>query len=298
MRRGISGVAAFGLVGVGAVGLGVSGAAAPAQAFAGTCPVTVPAATLVADNVCEVQITTVGASSFTPPSGITKLSAVLVAGGGGAQAQIFQDYAGSGGSVVYIDSVATGSPIALNVGAGGAASSGVGVDFVGADPGGDTTLTAGSTTTAAGGKSGGTATPQCNAGPNYWASGSGARTDADASCDPGLGYSLSQLSGLDSTLFPAASLGPDVYGNGGTGSLADPVVAAVGIGTGGSVNSTTVEPGTAGLIILRFAPAPPPKPTLAATGTEVSAMVPAMAAGMLGVGAVILAFQRRRKAAR
>src|SRR3954471_14533420 len=111
MRRSISGAAAFGLVGVGAIGLGVSGAAAPAQAFAGTCPVTVPAATLVADNVCEVRITTVGASSFTPPSGITKLSAVLVAGGGGGMSVPNLYYAGSGGSVVYIDSVPVGSAI-------------------------------------------------------------------------------------------------------------------------------------------------------------------------------------------
>lgn len=293
MRRSISGAAAFGLVGVGAVGLGVSGAAAPAQAFAGTCPVTVPAATLVADNVCEVQITTVGASTFTPPSGITKLSAVLVAGGGGALLE-FQEYAGSGGSVVYIDSVPTGGAITLIVGAGGIASANPGPGFTPPTDGGDTTLTAGSTTTATGGANGGNATPQCNGGPAVWASGRGARTLADVSCNPGLGFSLSQVSGLDATMFPAASLGPAVYGNGGTGSVSDPVAAPVGIGTGGSVNSATVEPGTAGLVILRFKLAP----TLAATGSEVPAGVPAVAAGMLGLGAVLLAFQRRRKAER
>jgi len=292
MRRGVSGVAAFGLVGVGAVGLGVSGAAAPALAFAGTCPVTVPAATLVADNVCEVQITAVGASSFTPPTGITKLSAVLVAGGGGAQSQPNQYYAGNGGHVVYIDSVPTGGPVLLTVGAGGTAGAAP-------TPGGDTTLTAGSATTATGGDPGNSSRPSCNDGvANLWSSGDGARTDQQANCVAGEGFSLSQLSGLDATLFPAASLGPDVYGNGGTGSVSDPVAAAVGIGTGGSVNSTTSEPGTAGLIIFRFAPAPPPKPALAATGVDVSAAAPAVAAGMLGVGAVILAFQRRRKTAR
>jgi len=302
IRRSVSGVAAFGLVGVGAVGLGVSGAAAPAQAFTGTCPVTVPAATLVADNVCEVQIMTVGSSTFTPPSGITKLSAVLVAGGGGAlQNGLF--YAGSGGAVVYIDSVPTGGSISLSVGAGGNASDSTGPTFVQPGPGGDTTLTAGSTTTATGGASGNNPLPFCLGATNLFASGNGARTNTDSSCVAGAGFSLSQVSGLDATLFPAASLGPDVYGDGGTGSQADPVALATTIGTGGSVSSAGVEPGTAGHVILRFAPAapvtpPPPAPTLAATGVTVPWTVPASSAGMLALGAVIVALRLRRKAAR
>ena len=304
MRRNISGVAAFGLVGVGAVGLGISGAAAPVQAFAGTCPVTVPAATLVADNVCEVQITTVGPSTFTPPSGITKLSAVLVAGGGGAlQSGVL--YGGSGGSVVYIDSVPTGGPVSLSVGAGGRASDNTGPTFIDAAPGGDTTLVAGSTTTATGGASGDTGLPFCVGATNLFASGNGARTNTSSpGCVAGSGFSLSQVSGLDAALFPAASLGPDVYGDGGTGSQSDPVALATTIGTGGSVSSAGVEPGTAGLIILRFAPAAPvtpptpPAPTLAATGVVVPWTVPASSVGMVSVGAVILALGRRRKTAR
>jgi uncharacterized repeat protein (TIGR02543 family) len=53
-------------------------------------------ATLLADNVCELRLTTVGDSTFTPTSSMSKLEVLLVAGGGdGSEGS--QGYGGGGG---------------------------------------------------------------------------------------------------------------------------------------------------------------------------------------------------------
>jgi LPXTG-motif cell wall-anchored protein len=294
-RRLVGTVAAFGIVGAGAVALATGGAAAPVEAFTGTCPTTVPAATLVADGVCEVRITTAGAFSFTPPTGITKLAAVLVAAGGGGELNPAQagSYAGYGGSVVYIDSVALGGPVTGTVGLGGAASQDVSV--ANAADGGDTTIGADSAT----GGLGDAVAAICFTATQVYAFGNGAQTAAqgDPDCLPGVGYSFSQLAGVDGALFPAAADGPDVYGNGGAANDTDPGLVSAVAGSGGSVNATLAAPGSDGLVVFRFAPAVPAvAPTLAATGSEVSWMIPAGSAALVAFGALLLALRRRRPA--
>ncbi len=301
-RRTVGAIAVFGVAGASAVGLSIGGAAAPAEAFTGTCPTTVPAAILVADGVCEVRITATGAFSFTPPSGITKLAAVLVGGGGGGEiVPIDTSYAGNGGSVTYVDSVPLGGPVAGIVGLGGLASQDSTV--VAPDDGSDTVAGA---DTAAGGGAGFNAEPFCASPPNLYGFGSGANAgpqgsaQGDPVCLPGVGYSLSQLSGVDTTLFPASADGTDVYGNGGNASATDPGLVSLVAGSGGSVNATQAASGSNGLVIFRFAPAPvaPPAPTLAATGSDVSWTVPGISAALIAVGALLLALRRRRPAQR
>lgn len=170
-RRLVGAMAAFGLMGAGTGGLVIAGAASPAEAFTGTCPTTTPAATLVADGVCEVRFTTSG--TFTPPTGITKLAAVLVGGGGAGGYFTPNDYAyaGSGGSVVYIDSVPLGGAVTVTVGLGGTVSS------FGIDPavGDDTSIAPdGGAGAASGGNAGGGGST-CGANPPYFSYGDGAR---------------------------------------------------------------------------------------------------------------------------
>ena len=291
-RQVVGALAAVGVVGAGAVGLAAGGAAAPAHAaFTGQCATTVPAAVLVADGVCEVRFSAPGAFSFTPPSGITKLAAVLVGAGGGAGIQTNNQtsYAGNGGTVVYIDSLPLGSAITGTVGAGGAASQ----DFSTTSPAAGEATTVGATP-AAGGTEGNSSEPFCvvDASWAFWL-GNGAQTagQGDPTCAPGTGFKLSQLAGVDASLFPASADGTDVYGNGGASNPTDPGTVSAVAGSGGSVGETLAAPGSNGLVIFRFAAAP----TLAATGSSVSWTVPAASAALIAVGALLLALRRRRR---
>lgn len=291
-RRLVGAMAAFGLAGAGTGGLLVAGAA-PAEAFTGDCSGATPAATLVADGVCEVRFTGPGSFSFTAPSGITKLSAVLVAAGGGAfhSTQNGQAYAGSGGGVIYIDSVPAAGTVAGVVGAGGAAAQST-ADT--ATVGGDTSIApaSGPSTSVVGGRVGYDAfsTAACN-GTFTFGYGYGARTDPlpTPDCTAGVGYALSDLA-LDPALFPAASLETDRYGDGGIPTDAGPVAVSAIAGNGGAVNDLIAAAGSPGLVIFRFAPAP----RLAATGSPVSAAVPALSAAMIAAGGLLLALRRRR----
>ncbi len=284
------GLAAVGVLGIGAGGLVLGGAAAPASAFTGTCPTTVPAATLVADGVCEVRMTASG--SFTPPAGIAKLSAVLVGAGGGAAYTTDGFYAGDGGSVTYIDSVSLAGPIPVVVGVGGQP---------GPDPaqpatdGGETSV---GTVPAAGGLRGGFAQPFCIDPDRFYGFGDGARTDSAGipDCLPGLGFGLVDLPNTDPALFPASAAGVDVYGNGGDATdAADLIVASPVAGTGGSINTAAAVAGSNGLVIFRFqapavAPAviTPAAPELAATGADVTWATPALALAAILGGALLM----------
>lgn len=290
-RQVVSAIGAVGLAGAGVVGLAVGGAAAPAQAFTGSCAITVPAAVLVADGVCEVRFSATGAFSFTPPSGITKLAAVLVGGGGGAGLDTTDSasYAGNGGKVVYIDSLPLGGPVTGVVGAGGAAT-----QDTGTTPSVDGTGTSIGATSADGGSRGLSGQPGCGADSwGFWF-GNGAQSNAlsDPDCIPGVGFKLSQLAGVDTALFPASADGTDVYGNGGAANPTDPGLVSALAGNGGSISETLAAPGANGLVIFRFAAAP----TLAATGSAVSWTVPGLSAALVAVGALLLALRRRRSA--
>jgi hypothetical protein len=290
-RQVVGAIAAVGIAGAGAVGLAVGGAAAPAQAFNGACATTVPAAVLVADGVCEVRISATGAFSFTPPSGISKLAAVLVGAGGGAGLDTTDSssYAGNGGKVVYIDSLPLGGPVTGVVGVGGAASQNTGTT-----PSVNGTGTLIGATSADGGSHGLFSQQGCDvAAWGFWL-GNGAQSDAlgDPDCTPGVGFKLSQLAGVDTTLFPASADGTDVYGNGGAANPTDPGLVSALAGNGGSISETLAAPGANGLVIFRFAAAP----TLAATGSAVSWTVPGASVALIALGGLMLALRRRRSA--
>ncbi|MEO8527996.1 MAG: LPXTG cell wall anchor domain-containing protein [Pseudolysinimonas sp.] len=295
-RQLVRGLAAVGAVGIGTGGL-VAGIATPAFAFIGTCPTTVPAATLVADNVCEVRFTSDG--SFTPPPGITKLSAVLIGAGSGSLYDGVLDlqYAGNGGAVVYVDSVTLGADVSIIVGTGGTSAQSTGESITG---GGATSV---NSDTAGGGVASGTTS--CSDTVWLMVPGNGAAgvsTGSGATCFPGPGYALSTFPLVDATLFPAAADGGEVYGRGGTSNLdSDPAVTEAFAGTGADVNTSGAAPaGSDGLVILRFAPAapppppPPPRPSLAATGSESALPAAALGATALAAGILLMVLRRRR----
>jgi acyl-coenzyme A synthetase/AMP-(fatty) acid ligase len=204
------------------------------------------------------------------------------------------EYGGNGGAVVYVDSVSTASPVAIEVGAGGA-----GVTDEDASPGdgGDTIV---ASTTAAGGAGAAGDSGSCPEPDGAaWRPGDGARLPADpSSCAGGAGYALDELSGRDGVLWPVAADPAAEFGTGGSVALTGDLAVSPVAGTGGSVSDENAVAGSDGLVILRFAPpAPPapPKPTLAATGVDMDAAVPGLAALALAGGAVLLGLARRRR---
>lgn len=97
--------AAFGLTSIGA---GPAFATPPAA-----CP-EMAAAVLVSGNICQVVVNVEemsgGLAQYDMPSGITKLSAVLVGGGGGGYSGYEQSYGGGAGEAVA-DGVSSGTPL-------------------------------------------------------------------------------------------------------------------------------------------------------------------------------------------
>lgn len=292
----VRGLAAVGVVGIGAGGLILGGAAGPASAFSGSCPATTPAATLVADGVCEVRMTSSG--TFTPPAGIAKLAAVLVAAGGGAAITDFSFYGGDGGNILYVDNVLAAdpsTPLPVVVGVGGAAAQNSS-EFP--TLGGSTTVGGNA---AEGGASGASPQAFCGNGP-FLGFGDGAQTAAtgDPTCQPGIGYTLGTIPGADPALFPAAAAGTDMYSNGGNATTGtDAITTSAIAGTGGSVNATNAVAGSNGLVIFRFQAtavspaavtpaATPAAPELAATGADIPWTTPALALSAILGGALLM----------
>lgn len=301
MRRGAirSGAVSLGVLTLG--GAGALAAAVPASA-APSCVATVPAATLISSTVCEIRISASG--SYTFPTSIAKLSAVLLGAGGGGEnwGPDFLGYGGDGGAAVYIDTVPLGTPVAITVGAGGTP----GVYDIDTDTTSPVPTAGGSTfldaTEAVGGQPGA-------ADGNYDGRGAGGTSDDDPT-----GVQLSALAGVDPVLF-ASSLETTEYSRGGAGYAAgDPATTpptataaptVAGSGGHGLLNTTplTATAGADGLVILRFAaiddspPAPTPTgPTLPDTGFDATPGFLA-AGGLLAVGGIALALGRRRRSA-
>jgi LPXTG-motif cell wall-anchored protein len=288
MRRGVirSGAVAVGVLSLS--GAGAFAAALPAYA-APACPATTPAATLIpGTDICEIRIGAPG-GTFTFPSSLVKVSAVLVGAGAAGFYESFSDagYAGEGGQVVYIDAVALDVPHTVVVGAGGSSGDG-----------GDTSIDA---VVAAGGS--------ITFGTDGADGAGGAGTDNVGG--PGL---LAEDVATDTTLFPAGpAAGADltVYGQGGDGfdsDVPDPIPATAltspGSGGHGLVASTSdAAPGIDGIVILRFAaqepaappPAPAPSaPTLPDTGFDATPGLVA-ASGLIVAGGLAVALGRRRR---
>jgi hypothetical protein len=303
-----SAISAVGALSVGGAGLLSTALAAPAAA-ADTCtPIDgAPAATVVVTGVCQVVVTDSG--SYTIPASIAKVSAVVLGAGGGADVggNGSSTYAagGGGGQLVYIDSVATGAPLTVAIGAGGTGSTagaggaGGNTTFDGATAlggGGGTAASNPTTSTsyAIGGASGngnvavpgatvGTGTAQSLSG------GGGARTGApDGSGTAGAGWSLSAFVAAqsgDATLFPSAADGGVNYGDGGAASAAS-LTQATAYGDGGVGTLTDASSGVGGAVILRYAAtaSAPPSPTTNPPATTTNPAPPASTTTPAGAG--------------
>lgn len=254
-----------------------------------TCATSVPAATLIAPDVCQVSFTAAGSHTFTAPTGIAKLSALVIGAGGGATTWA-GSYGGGGGEVVLIDSVDTSGSISITVGAGGA----YGTDGL-TDSGADGQDSSVNLTTAAGGKgatfAGGGASGNGNLGANVSdVSGGGGGSSAAATNSAGGAGTKPSSAGAGSPLFPPIS-GELAYGAGGssvTGSVATPDIAGNG---GNSQSSSESENGRDGAVFFRFA-ADGQAETLAATGSNLPAA--GFAALSVAAGAALIATSRRR----
>lgn len=244
--------------------------------------------TEIATGICEKAYTTAGDFTFTAPSSVAKMSAVLVGGGQGGEIQNFSGgefaaYAGSGGGVLFVDSVDLSAPIAITVGAGGANDFSAGGDTtVGSDVAGG-----GYYDDALGPISG---FPQAFSGfPELtgppvalWSGGGAGGTPTD--CAAGPGVSASSVA-AGSSLFPAVG-GETIYGSGGSCSGVV-LTAEAGAGMGGNVYTDGATPaadeGVDGAVILRWTPGLPD------TGLSVQPwLIGASAAAVLG-GAVLAA---------
>jgi hypothetical protein len=253
------------------------------SAFAtATCQTTTPAATLVAPGVCGVEFTEAGDYTFNAPSGITKLHAVVVAGGASAQ-DYFGIYGGGGGDVQFFDVVDFDQPIDLTVGAGGQWSSANGDDSIlNGDivPGGWMT------------NSGNNNSEACDMNSEFFCAGGGAGGDAPSRVDGGAGVLASDVAG-NSDLFPEIDGEPEFGAGGdaildGSSTIEDtPNIPGHG---GNAFSQSTGGDGIDGAVYLRW---PAPADSLASTGFDVTSGI--AAAGAVTAGAAILVATRRRR---
>jgi len=254
-------------------------------ASASSCPTP---STLVAPGVCQILVTQ--SETLNLPSGITKLSAILVGGGGGSVTS-YGTYGGGGGAVTYIDQVSTSAPLVITIGAGGDSTIEPPTD------GGTTSIAGYSSANALGGQTAfitngvgqpgasGNGNAADSSNPAFNAGGAGG---AGSSVAPGPGLLPSSVSGVDSTLFPVIA-GEVELGAGGAGG--DTTPAPANSGRGGTLADGTAanQVGGSGEVILRFA-APV---ELAHTGAN-TGLVATIAAGLIASGAALVVATRRR----
>lgn len=301
LTRGAAAVGAFGLAGASLVGGGA--------AVAAPVPCAYPGSVQIVPDVCQVVITADGVHTF--PASLGKVSAVVVGAGGGGWFDVAGDgpYGGGGGEVIYVDSVATGTPLTVDIGEGGSAGA---VDVAAGD-GEDTVFGA---ITARGGLGampdpdfpsdmvGGTSG---NGNLGDLMGGGGAAGAAPNWDQRGPGYLLSAVPGADPDLFPASADGGIEYGLGGIGEWDDnptslpPVVANSGAGGTAFLNWEASEPdewfgdstaGADGVVVVRYEAA-----SLASTGpTDAAAAIAfGAAAAIVGGGLVAASSTMRRR---
>jgi hypothetical protein len=281
-------------------------------------------------DICQVVFDSEGSYTYTLPTGVTGLYALLAGGGGGGEIggiPVRTYYAGEGGSVSYVDysSASAGDVLTISVGAGGTSAST-------STAGESTTVTRSSVTSTAAGGDGGDWNDYCSiVGGGDFGHGNGSRTDASsggAACTDVSRYGRgiipsSAHADSASTSVPSIFLGINTeFGHGGR-ILVDTTHLSVEDGTGWGAGATFTSGGTYvahdatgadGAVIFRFAaststgssPSPdsdsqqvvqikaePNEPTLANTGISVSfgASV-ALALGAVGVS--LMLFGRRR----
>lgn len=319
-----------------AFGLSVAATSFTAAAANGStpCPVGPEGATLVSGTTCQLILATAGETTVTLPAGITKLSAVLLGGGGGGY-ETFGFGGGAGGTVGedLVFSEPTDVPVELDVTVGAGGNAGGFTDF--GLSGGETSVRIridGSVTAiwGAAGGAGGSFTP-ASSGNGFEGSpaGGGGGSAADATgAEGGAGYAtlsalVSAQTGLDAELWADLS-GLGAYTDLGYGGDGGPDIATAirGAGSGGHAQVLIGEDeggnplgasqaGSAGLVVLRYAyiPAAPVDPAgpvtpgaeagsasqLAKTGGSAPGALITLAGATALAGGAMLAVTRRRK---
>ena len=240
--------------------------AAPANATPVGCS---HGATPLANNVCELRLTEVGATTFTPSVEMSQLEVLLVGGGGNGSAdQGYGGGGGGGGGQVKVVGFGgdTSTPINLVVGDSGQPSSATqGVTVAQALPGtagssnaGSGTGTSGGTsgsgfvgTTNSGGGAGAIPTDVYNGGaPATVASVApvGSRFSDDSSC-----YGEGGGFGVFGGTYGTATCGGGVAVAGPTSVAAVlPTPNSGGGGAGGSNSAVALRAGASGIVVLRW----------------------------------------------
>lgn len=284
MIRNTAALAGVGLVATPLIALG-----APAFAAADTCTAIDAGATEVVPGVCELQYVEAGDFTFTPTSGIAKLTALIV-GGGGATMYDFGTYTGGGGAVVYVANVDTSADVAITVA--------IGAQDASTAQGGSSSVNADS---AAGGYSGyhlnvnngsGGNSGNGNLGSSYSAGDEGAGGGAGGAAVlgvGGVGVTASSVAN-DADLWPALA-GEPVYGQGGDVSPTNPGFGEAGWGGDGSSQR---DMGADGLVVLRWTMK---SDELPATGFN-GGLFAVIAAAFMIPGTALLAFGMRGRRAR
>jgi hypothetical protein len=244
-------------------------------------------------GICELQFVEAGDFTFSAPTGVTKLAALVVGGGG---ATVYQDqgiYAGGGGAVVYVANVDISAPVDITVGIGAQSASDI--------QGGSSSVNADS---AAGGFTGvpdpnnagvGGASGNGNEGSIYDIGGGimrgsgGGAGGAAGGYDGGLGVLASEAAN-DAAMWPADPSEP-YYGAGGAIQSMVPGYGEAGWGADGTGQR---DYGMDGLVILRWTPG---SASLPATGVNAGTFA-AFAAAFMIPGAALLAFGMRGRRAR
>jgi hypothetical protein len=240
--------------------------------------------TEVSTGICEKAFTTAGDYTFTAPSGVTKVSAIIVgAGGGAADFGGGGAYGGGGGEVVFVDSVDSSSTISATVGAGGA----IAADPVPGVTGGDSSL---GSTVASGGigasfsQGGDSGSGEIGSTDGYHGAGGGA-VGAAFECTGGEGVTASVVAS-GSALFPEL-IGEAVYGTGGSCTGLAPGAFTLTAGSGGSVSGDPVvaDAGEDGAVIVRWGALPDTglnvQPWMIGTGVATVAAGAIFASGLL-----------------
>ena len=257
---------------------------------AGSCQTTTPAATTVAPGICEVAFTEAGEFTFTAPSGIAKLQAVVVGGGSAAWTDEAGVYGGGGGDVEFFDDVDVSAPIDIVVGRGGTFDDGIGAD---SEINGDV---------VDGGGVGGTSG---NGYPSFngaeFGAGAGAGGSATSEQVAGPGVSASEVA-VGGSLFPA-TVGEPEFGAGGVAPNAYSVdVGATPEIPGNGGNARQLVPnmgpgstlygddGRDGAVFLRWSTG------LAATGFDADELALG-AVSLIAGGAIVVAARRRAQRA-
>lgn len=257
---------------------------------AGSCQTTTPAATTVAPGICEVAFTEAGEFTFTAPSGIAKLQAVVVGAGAAAWQDAAGIYGGGGGDVEFFDGVDISTPIEIVVGAGGEYDGGVGED---SEINGDVV--------DGGSLNGGSGNGNASFNGMEFGAGAGAGGNATSEQVGGAGVSASDVA-VGSDLFPAVSgeaefgaggdapntynvdigITPEIPGNGGNARQLVP-----NMGPGSTLYG---DDGRDGAVFLRWSTG------LAATGFDADELALG-AVSLIAGGAIVVASRRRAQRA-